>query len=387
MYTPSKPKRTWRTWAGLLVILMVISTAGRMYGDYAVKPAAATKVTEAQHAPSAAPTASTKVTAVITRQDGEGVTAAQMDERFADRLSQYLASQTSEKTGVPYTAEASYISVSGKRLLQVRLLTRGVSPMAQLISLEGAEMVRVTCASDVLGTVHLDSAPCAAKIKEAFNVDVAAGIDAPDQPAPSPSASAPLSQSSAFETRSLPGGVSIAVPKDWHWMGAADASSLNTGSEALADSVGIEARQGKNTVLLAGNAFNDEKQSVVTMRVSVRSSADMSQADLREGSKEPAASTNEILRQGAETTAVAMRKVAGMSYYLVIDASLDQNASLICIKTSFEYDQGRGAMISDSWVCPLGNRTVKLSTSYQKSRANLFSATVAHMWRSLTVTG
>ena len=106
---------------------MAISTAGRMYCDYAGKRDAAASANKAnvQTAPFPAPSAAPKVTAVITRQDSEGITGAQMDQTFADRLSQYLASRTSEKTGVPYTADASYISVNGKRLLQVRLRTQG----------------------------------------------------------------------------------------------------------------------------------------------------------------------------------------------------------------------------------------------------------------------
>ena len=170
-------------------------------------------------------------------------------------------------------------------------------------------------------------------------------------------------------------------------MGAADASSINTSSEALADSLGVDAKQGNNTVLIAGNAFNDAKQSVATLRVSVRSSAEMGQAEMREGLKEPKASTDAALMQGADITAAAMRKVTGMVYYKALSASLSQNASLICIKTTFEYDGGRGPMISDTWVCPLTTRAVKLSTSYQKARANLFAPTIDYIWRSLSVTG
>ena len=73
-------------------------------------------------------------------------------------------------------------------------------------------------------------------------------------------------------------------------MDAADASSLNTSSEAMAELVGTEVGQGNNAILLAGNAFDAVKQSVATLRVSVRSSCS---APLRwsTGFVSPAAST------------------------------------------------------------------------------------------------
>ncbi len=193
-------------------------------------------------------------------------------------------------------------------------------------------------------------------------------------------------QPSAFFKKQFDGGISVELPTNWRWMDASDAASLNTSSEAVADSVGFEVNQGNNTILLAGNAFNDDKQSVATLRVSLRSSALGSQADMREGLKDPQRDVEAAMLIELETTAAAMRKLPTTRYYRVVGGSFKQNPSLICIWSGFESDVGRGATVSDLWVCPLGKRALKLSASYHKDRANLFAPIIAYVWRSLSAT-
>lgn len=369
-----KPARTWRTWVGSFVGLMIISTAGRMYGDWkdsrATPPAAAVRT----------------ITAVSTRQSSEGVTAAQMDQAFLDRLGQYLEARSNQDGPHAYQHEGVYLEIGGRKLAVVRLRTQGVTPIAYIAAVQDGELVRVGCVSNVLANVPVTSGPCADKIKEAFGVGLtgATTVATIVPAAPYPTQPPIASGSSAFVRKHF-GDIAIELPANWLWMEQSDAASLNTNSEALARSLGAEVNQGSNAVLAAGNAFNDAKESVATVRLSVRSGTKGGQADMREGLKEPQREVEAMMLIGLEKTAAAMRKHPGMKFYRVRGGGLRQNASLVCTWSGFVYDAGRGAMVSDSWVCPVGNRTVKLTTSYQEERASLFAATVDYMWRSLSV--
>jgi hypothetical protein len=381
MYTASKPTRTW---PAVVVAVIVMSMIGNAYNHWI--------------RPESTPASQGKTTAMIARGPINGLSAEQFDQGTLDRLAYAMANEMNRKSNANAVAEGSFQQINGHRIGVVRLHIENYSPSISWVAIEGSEIVTVTCYSDHKITLQPSDPVCAEKVNEAFKPAALAAPAPLATPAPTvpdvtkvAATAAPIHmpspQPSAFETRTLGSGISIAAPKDWRWMGTADASYLNTGSEAALDSIGVEAGQGNNTVLLAGNAFNNEKQSVATMRVSVRSSAEMSQDDMREGLKESTAVTNAVLRQGAEATAEALRKISGMSSYRAVDASLEQNASLICIKSTYEYDQGRGPTISNTWVCPLGDRTVKLSTSYHKAQSNLFAPTVDYMWRSLAVSG
>lgn len=187
---------------------------------------------------------------------------------------------------------------------------------------------------------------------------------------------------SAFERKAFD-RVSISLPRNWRWIGESDAQALNTNSEALTESLGVGVGQGNNTILIAGNAFNDARVSVATVRLSVRSGPTIGQAELQDALKEPQEPINREIREVAEKTAVAMRKLPQMQFYSVTGGGLRQNGSMVCMWTAFEYDLGKGATASDSWVCPSADRTFKLTTSYAKSHANLYAATVDYVWRSI----
>ena len=78
-----------------------------------------------------------------------------------------------------------------------------------------------------------------------------------------------------------------------------------------------------------------------------------------------------------------MLNVHGVKSDSVRALKIDRNPYLVCSLSSFEGDLGRGPLISDTWVCPLGDRTIKLSTSYEKGLQSIYRPTVEHVWRSL----
>ena len=79
-----------------------------------------------------------------------------------------------------------------------------------------------------------------------------------------------------------------------------------------------------------------------------------------------------------------MLKSPGVKSYNVRSVKLDHNNTLYCALFTFEGEYGGRFVIADTWVCPLGNRTLKLSSSYEKRLESVYRPTIDYVWRSLT---
>ena len=161
------------------------------------------------------------------------------------------------------------------------------------------------------------------------------------------------------------------------------ADHMNTSAEAAGNYAGLSIAQGNNEILVAANAYDSQGRSKATLRISSRNAASMTQAQMRELAAQPAPVVQSHLYSAASETAKAMLKMPGVRSYAVRAVKLDRNAVLVCSLFSFEADLGRGPIIADTWVCPLGDRTVKLSTSYEKTSQAIYRPTLDRVWRSL----
>ncbi|MHB1085655.1 MAG: hypothetical protein ACYCZA_12565 [Thiobacillus sp.] len=188
---------------------------------------------------------------------------------------------------------------------------------------------------------------------------------------------------SAFATVRFGEVVQVDLPRNWTYMDKSVADHLNTSSEAVASLAGVTIAQGDNTILVAANAYDGQGKSKATLRISVRAAPGLTQAQMRELSVQPLGTIDSQLRPSAEATVTAMLKVPGVKSYSVREVKIDRNGSLVCMLSSFEGDFGRGPVISATWVCPLGDSTLKLSTSYEKSSQAIYGATLARVWRNL----
>lgn len=182
-------------------------------------------------------------------------------------------------------------------------------------------------------------------------------------------------------------GVQLAMPKNWLTIDPLDTDAMNTNSEALSAQAGAEVAQGDNRILFARNAMNRLGQTDATARVSVRSSGAGTQAQFREAlESESTDAIDAELRAAGEATGRVMKQLPFVKHYELVDAGIRRNNTLVCMWNKTEIDNGRGPMIVDAWVCPLGSRTLKLTTSYRKEKAMLFAATIDYIWNTLSVT-
>lgn len=189
---------------------------------------------------------------------------------------------------------------------------------------------------------------------------------------------------SSFATVQFEGYAKIALPRNWTYLDKNVAAHLNTSSEAAARVAGFSVNQGDNNILVAANARDAKGKSKATVRLSVRLGLSATQEEFLEISKQPHQSIQDALLPAARETADAMLKMPGVKSYRVLGVKLDHNGALRCILSIFEGDYGGRVVISHTWVCPVGNRTLKLSTSYEKQNQAIYWPTIEYIWRSLS---
>lgn len=192
-----------------------------------------------------------------------------------------------------------------------------------------------------------------------------------------------FAQKSAFATLRFGDLVQVDLPRSWTYLDPTVASHLNTSSEAVGKTIGIDLPQGDNAVLAAANAHDSAGKTKATLRVSYRAEPGLSQAQMRELARSSPTEIEVLLRPSADATIKAMLQVAGVKSYRATELRIDTSGSLACTLSRFEGDYGGRLMVSDTWVCPITSGNLKLSTSYDKALAAVYVPTLASVRRSL----
>lgn len=192
---------------------------------------------------------------------------------------------------------------------------------------------------------------------------------------------------SAFATVQFDEFARISLPRNWTYLDKQVADHLNTSSEAIGRIAGLVINQGDNKILVAANAYDENGKTKATVRLSVRMAPSPNQDDFREIARQSPSAIEAALLPSAKETVEAMLKVPGVKSYRIRGVKLDENNALLCTLSSFEGDYGGRWVVSDTWVCPLGDRTIKLSTSYERRLESVYRPTIEYVWRSLTPAG
>lgn len=192
-------------------------------------------------------------------------------------------------------------------------------------------------------------------------------------------------QNGTFAKLDFGGSTSIEVPRNWTYLDENLRRHLETASEAAAHLAEITPNPGENVILVAGSAYTSFRTPSATLRLSVRSGDTPTQAVMSEVAKLPKKELAKLLAPVADETRRVMVGVDGVKSVKAIDARVASNQGMTCMFFEFETDTLDGAKLSQTYVCPLGSRSVKLSTSYRKSEATLFHPVIKYVWQSLRV--
>jgi hypothetical protein len=179
--------------------------------------------------------------------------------------------------------------------------------------------------------------------------------------------------------------VQAELPRNWTYLDKQLARDLNTASEAIAKNAGIPVNQGDNMVLVSVNALDGQRRTRATLRISLRVAQTITQAQMQALAQQPASEIQAVLRPQADALATALLKTPGVNALTVRWVKVDRNEYLTCILASYETVLSAGPKIVDTWVCPVGRGTIKLSTSYDKALQAVYEPIVVRVWHSLRV--
>ena len=192
-------------------------------------------------------------------------------------------------------------------------------------------------------------------------------------------------QDSSFARLDFGGNTNIEVPRNWTYLDDNLRKHLNTSGEAVARLAEITPNPGENIILVAANAYTSFRTPSATLRLSVRRGSSPTQSMMREVSKLPKIELSQIITPIAEETRRVMIGVDGVKSAKIVGTRVAVNQGMVCMFFEFETEVSDGAKLLQTYICPLGNRSVKLSTSYRKSETAMFRPVIEYVWQSLRV--
>ena len=192
-------------------------------------------------------------------------------------------------------------------------------------------------------------------------------------------------QDNSFAKLDFAGTAFIEVPVNWKYLDENLGKQLNIAGEATVRFAGITPNTGENVILIAANAYTSSRTPSATLRLSVRRGKAPTQTEMREASRLPRSALTQLLEPIAEETRRVMVVNSGVKSVTTTASSVLSNRGVVCMFFEFEIKSTTRTSLYQTYVCPLGERSVKLSTSYNKSEANIFRPIIDHVWQSLRV--
>jgi hypothetical protein len=198
-------------------------------------------------------------------------------------------------------------------------------------------------------------------------------------------ASTSFAQVSSFAKLQFGERISLEVPRNWRFLNKEIRDHLNTGAEAAARLAGINSAQGDNQILMAAQAFTSGTTPAATLRLSARPGPAPTQAEVREVAKLPKSEMTAALMPVLLETERGLRLMEGIQSAKALGVRVESNSTVSCIFTEFEVVRAEGTRLIQTWLCPTGDNSVKLTTSYRKSEMALFKPVILHVWSTLRI--
>lgn len=192
-------------------------------------------------------------------------------------------------------------------------------------------------------------------------------------------------QDDSFVKLDFAGTTLIEVPINWEYLDKNLRRQLNIAGEATVRVAGITPNIGENVILISANAYTSSRTPSATLRLSVRRGKAPTQTEMREASKLPSSVLSQLLEPIADETRRVMLVNSGVKSVTTTASSVLSNRGVICMFFEFEIKSATRTSLYQTYVCPMGERSVKLSTSYNKSEANIFRPITEHVWQSLRI--
>lgn len=195
-----------------------------------------------------------------------------------------------------------------------------------------------------------------------------------------------LAESSPFVRVEFAQGISMEVPRNWSYKDDVFNAQLDTSSEAIIRLKGTASNPGKNVILIAGSGLSRQNTPAATLRLSVR----LGPAPTQQGLKQLQSLSNAEIQEALGSVAKETERTLVGSEYVksakTVRTGVVSNQFLVCMIHEMEVsftDDDRS--LQQTYVCPTGGKSVKVSTSYRMADAVLFKPIVDYVWKSLRV--
>lgn len=195
-------------------------------------------------------------------------------------------------------------------------------------------------------------------------------------------------QETAFASLNFGDSIFIDTPTSWTYADENLRKYFAQAGDKGIKSLGVPLTGGENVVLFAARAATaSQKIAVASVRLSVRLGTEGSQSDVRNLANTPKSELESELASMLDQTTRAVRSLDGVQYARGVDVKIDTNKEkLSCFYTEIERTASDISMLSQTWTCPLGNKNIKLSTSFRKAESAKYRPIIDRIWNSLRVT-
>lgn len=195
-----------------------------------------------------------------------------------------------------------------------------------------------------------------------------------------------LAKDSVFAKLEFGNEIYIEVPKNWNYLDAFMREHIHVATEAIIKLSGITENKDENLILLSANTFTTFKNPSATFHLNVRRAQTISQIDMHKLvnlSKKELESTFGSAEEGLSKIQKAFDDIRTAK---VLNYKIVENKNLACIFSEYEITKSNDSTyIFQTWICPAGNKFVKLGTTYNKEEANIFKPTIYYIWSTLDI--
>ena len=177
--------------------------------------------------------------------------------------------------------------------------------------------------------------------------------------------------------------ISLAVPPNWKYQDVELSKHIDTAADATVRLAGLTPSNAGNEILISANTYTVYKTSSATLRLSVRPDNQISQTQMKSLADSSPDDIKEIFDPISKETEKLLNSIEGVKVIKKTRAEVAYNKNLYCILMEFEISSLGDEKLQQTYICPIGNKTVKLSTSYRKSESVIFKPVIEYIWFSL----
>lgn len=178
----------------------------------------------------------------------------------------------------------------------------------------------------------------------------------------------------------------IEVPKSWQFLNENIRQHINNATEATARLAGMPVSQKDNLILISANTFTTHKNPSATLHLNVRPSKSMTQADMHKLVNLTTKEIESLFGSAQELLERTYKTLEDVKSAKVLTYKIDNNKNVTCLFTENEITKKDGLVfLTQTWICPAGNKFVKLGTSYNKDEANIFKPVINYVWSTLKI--